>query len=252
MEVGLVRLREIADEAEHRRENRAVRGGGLGPRLATNESAARFRRTLFATVRSSVTSASCVHRGGLAILARRLVASALMTDRTSDIFKQHLDGDFRVSPLAQTPVSREQIEAIGARFGVVYPAALADHICGRFPGIYLEVKEAIWPRPKPYDVGPFWSFLYGLHTFTSAPESEPWMRLDHAAETFRARTQLHAAPVLKIEGDADVYCVDANGALCRFRHETHELEPVEGDYWSLLDREVGELRARKDRKKAGG
>jgi hypothetical protein len=174
-----------------------------------------------------------------------------MTDRTTDIFRKYLDADFRVTPLAQTPVSREQIASIGARFGVVYPPELADHVCGRFPGIYLEVRAEIWPRPKPYEVGPFWSFLYGLHTYTSAPESEPWMRLDHAAETFRAETKLHAVPVLKIEGDADLFCVDAKGALCQFRHETNELEPVEGDYWALLEREVAQLRKRKDRKKAG-
>jgi len=173
-----------------------------------------------------------------------------MADRTLDILDAHLDGDFRVLPMAETPVSREQIAAIGARFGVTYPAALADHVCGRFPGMYVEVKESLWPRPKAFDVGPFWSFLYAVHTYTSAPESEPWMRLDHAAERFRADTGLVAAPVLKIEGDADVYCVDAHGTLCRFDHETNELRRVEGDYWSILDREIGELRARKDRKKA--
>jgi hypothetical protein len=173
-----------------------------------------------------------------------------MTDRTLEILKKHLDGDFRVLPLAETEVSREQIAAIGARLGVAYPPALADHVCGRFPGMYVEVKENVWPRPREFDVGPFWSFLYAVHTYTSAPESEPWMRLDHAAETFRARTGLVAAPVLKIEGDADVYCVDAIGGLCRFDHETNELRPVEGDYWSILDREIGALRARKDRKRA--
>ncbi|AKF04462.1 hypothetical protein [Sandaracinus amylolyticus] len=172
-----------------------------------------------------------------------------MTDRTLEILREHLDGDFRVVPLAQTPVSREQIAAIGARVGVTYPVELADHVCGRFPGMYVEVKESVWPRPKPYDVGPFWSFLYALHTYTSAPESEPWMRLDHAAERFRAKTGLDAAPVLRIEGDANVYCIDARGALCRFHHELNRLEPVEGDYWSLLDRELRELRERKDRKK---
>jgi hypothetical protein len=173
-----------------------------------------------------------------------------MTDRTMDILRKHLDGDFRVSPLAETPVSAAQIAAIGDRFGVIYPQALVDHVCGRFPGMYVEVKENVWTRPKEFDVGPFWGFLYAVHTFTSAPESEPWMRLDHAAEKFRERTGLAGAPVIKIEGDADVYCVDSKGALCRFDHETNELIPVEGDYWSILDLEIGELRKRKDRKLA--
>lgn len=174
-----------------------------------------------------------------------------MGDRTIEILQEHLDGDFRVSPLAPAAVSPEQVAAMAARVGVTYPAALVDHVCGRFPGMYVEVKETVWPRPKPFEVGPFWSFLHAVHTYTGSPDSEPWMRLDHAAETFRAKTQLPAAPVLKVVGDADLYCVDERGGLCRYRHETNELEPVEGDFWSLLDREIGELRARKDRKKAG-
>ena len=175
-----------------------------------------------------------------------------MSDRTLEILGRHLDADFRVSPLANTPVSAQQVADIGARLGIRYPPEIAEHVCGRFPGMYVEVKESVWPLTKPYDVGPFWTFLRAVHTYTSAPESEPWMRLDHAAETFRARTGLVAAPVLKVVGDADVYCVDAHGALCRFDHEANELCPVEGDYWSILEREIAELRARKDRKRAEG
>src|SRR4051812_4060010 len=29
-------------------------------------------------------------------------------------------------------------------------------------GLYIEVKEELWPRPGLYAVGEFWSFLYGL------------------------------------------------------------------------------------------
>ena len=173
-----------------------------------------------------------------------------MADRTEEILGRYLDGDFIVFPLAETAVSRKQIAAIAAKLGVIFPEEIADHVCGAFPGIYVEVKEAVWPRPKEFDVGPFWSFLYAVHTYTSAPESEPWMRLDHEGERFQRATGLVAAPVLRVVGDADLYCVDASGALCRFRHEERRLEPVEGDYWSIFEREVRELRERKDRKRA--
>jgi hypothetical protein len=172
-------------------------------------------------------------------------------DRTEQILSRHLDGDFRVSPLADAPVSRAQIAAIGARFGVRYPDALCDHVCGRFPGMFVEVKETVWPRPKPYSVGPFWKMLYAVHTYTSAPTSEPWMRLDVAAEEFRERSGLEAAPILRVAGDADVYCVDTRGKIVQWRHEEDTLEPVDLDYWGLLDREIRELRERKDRMRTG-
>ena len=109
----------------------------------------------------------------------------------------------------------------------------------------------MWPRPKVYDVGPFWTFLYGFHTYTSAPESNDWMRLDAAAETFQRDTELAAAPILRIVGDANLYCVDAVGAIVRFDHETNELEQVKMNFWQLLEHETSELRARKDRKASG-
>ena len=172
-------------------------------------------------------------------------------DRTEAILTKHLDGDFQVFPMAESRTSLSQIERIGLRHGVRYPDEFAAHMCGRFPGIYVEVNESLWPRPKKFDVGPFWSFLYALHTFTSAPESEEWMRLDIVAESFQQKTGLIAAPILKVVGDADVYCVDAEGRLVQFDHELNELRPLDLGFWQLFDREVGELRARKERKKGG-
>jgi hypothetical protein len=167
-------------------------------------------------------------------------------DETSAIFGRHLDGDFTAFPMADTPTSADQIASIGRKFGVSFPPEFVAHVCGRFPGVYVEVKESVWPRPKAFDVGPFWTFLYALHTYTSAPESDDWMRLDFAAETFQRDTGLSAAPVLRVVGDANLYCVDPNGAIVRFDHETNELEPVSMNFWQVLEHEISELRARKD------
>jgi hypothetical protein len=174
-----------------------------------------------------------------------------LPDHTEAILGRHLDADFRVFPMAEERQTGTQVAAIARQRGVTYPPEYLAHVCGRFPGIYVEVKEEIWPRPEVYQVGPFWSFLYGLHTFTSAEESEPWMRLDREAESFQNESGMCAAPVLRIVGDADVYCVDARGRLVQFKHETNQLDPVGLTFWELFEREVRELRARKDRKVHG-
>lgn len=172
-------------------------------------------------------------------------------DQTSAILGRHLDGDFTVFPMADTETSAAQLAAIGRKYRVTYPPEFVAHVCGRFPGLYVEVKKEVWPRPEAYDVGPFWTFLYALHTYTSAPESDDWMRLDAAAESFQSDTGLAAAPILRIVGDANRYCVDGVGAIVRFNHETNELEPVNMNFWQVLEHETAELRARKDRKVSG-
>jgi hypothetical protein len=174
-----------------------------------------------------------------------------LEDRTEAILRKYLDGEFRVSPMAEGNARAEQVDEVGRRYGVSYPTDFTAHVCGRFPGMYVEVKESVWPRPKENDVGPLWSFLYALHTYTPVPTSEPWMRLADAAESFQKQTGLHAAPVLKRVGDRDLYFVDSQGALVRFRHEESTLEPVKLNFWELLDLEVRELAERKARKKDG-
>jgi len=170
-------------------------------------------------------------------------------DQTEAILNKYLDADFRVSPMARASQSASSVEEIGRKHAVRYPPDFSAHVCGRFPGVFVEVKEEIWPRSKEYDVGPFWSFLYALHTFTPDPNSEPWMRLDDAAASIQADTGLSVAPVLRVVGDADLYCVDASGRLVQFRHETNELENVDLTFWQLFEREIAALRKRKDKKK---
>lgn len=178
-------------------------------------------------------------------------ADVVHDDRTETILSRHLDSDFVVFPMAERSAAPGQVQELGDRLGFRVPPEVSAHLCGKFPGIYVEVKEAVWPRPKQYDVGPSWSFLYALHTFTAAPESQPWMRLDEAAIAFQRETGLKAAPVLKVVGDADLYCVTEQGRLARFLHEENRLDPVPLGFWDLLDREVAELALRKKRKTTG-
>lgn len=106
-------------------------------------------------------------------------------DRTEQILRKHLDQDFVVFPMAEPNARLQDLGTLGKEYSVVFPPEFVAHVCGRFPGIHVEVKEAVWPRPTPYQVGPFWSFLYGLHTYTPSASSERWMRLDCVAEEFQ-------------------------------------------------------------------
>jgi hypothetical protein len=131
--------------------------------------------------------------------------------------------------------------------GVRFPEAFIAHVCGWLPGACVLAREDVWPRPKPFDAGPFWTFLYGLHTFTPLRESEDWMRLDLAGRRFQEQTGLAAAPILKIQGDANVFCVDASGSILAYDHEQNSLTPEGADFWQLFEREVSALAERKKR-----
>ncbi|QQO08714.1 hypothetical protein [Breznakiella homolactica] len=177
-----------------------------------------------------------------------------MNDKTMEILEKYLDKDFRVSPMAPNKSTMSGIDKMQKDLGIQLPEEYIAHLLGGGSevlgerGLYIEVKEDVWPRPKQYDVGPFWSFLYGIHTFTASKESEDWMRLDAAGKDFLEETGIKAVPILRIIGDADVYCVNEAGKIARYNHEENILEEMEMDFWELFDRELKALRERKEKK----
>jgi hypothetical protein len=169
-------------------------------------------------------------------------------DRTVEILRKHLDEDFVVFPMSPPNAQLQDLAALGKKYSVVFPAEFVAHLHGQFAGIYVEVKESLWPRPKQFDVAPFWSFLYGLHTYSPSVASEEWMRLEHVAAKFQEETGLICAPILRIVGDADVYCVDKYGRIVQYDHETNEISRQSIDFWTLFEREIEELKKRKIKK----
>lgn len=171
-----------------------------------------------------------------------------MEDRTIEILENYLDSDFTIYPMAETDAELEPLDELGARLGVRFPAEFVAHVTGAFPGIYLEVKPEVWPPADVFAVGPFWTFLRAIHTFTPAPSSADWMRIADRAAELSEQVGAPLAPVLAIQGDADVFCVDATGQLVRFDHELGEVTPDEAaDFWELFEREVADLVARRTR-----
>jgi hypothetical protein len=177
-----------------------------------------------------------------------------MKDKTMGLLEKYLDNGFRISPMAPDKSTIHNINKIEKILGINFPEEYIAHLLGEGAevlgerGLYIEVKEEIWPRAKAYDIGPFWSFLYGIHTFTASKESENWMRLEIAGKKFIEETGIKAIPILKIIGDANIYCVNENGKIVQYIHDENTIEEREMNFWELFEKELKELRERKDMK----
>jgi hypothetical protein len=171
-------------------------------------------------------------------------------DKTLAILEKYLDGDFRVSPMAANKASIKEIQAIEKKLKIKFPEEYIAHLLAEGSevmverGLYIEAVEEIWPRPKQFDAGPFWSFLYGLHTFTPSGKSADWMRLEVVGRQFMEETGIKAAPILTVIGDADLYCVDKDGKILRYNHEENSVDEIQMDFWELFEKEVRELKER--------
>ena len=169
-------------------------------------------------------------------------------DRTWELLEKHLDRDsfYLVSAKDSAP-TLETLRSLAEELACTFPEDFLLHATSENGGVYVEVVEEIWPRPKPLEVMPFWRGLYGLFVYGFAPEIPDWLNIRLEAQSFKEGSGLSAVPFLKVIGDADVYCFTESGDIVRWNHELNELRPIEQSFFEVLDFELAELKERKDR-----
>jgi len=166
------------------------------------------------------------------------------------ILDRYMDGDFELFACGKDAPAEKDVRAFEQIIGFGLPPEFVEFSTSPLGGVYIAVKEAIWSRPKAYAVGPFWSFLYGLHTMGFGKGIPEWMDIRIQTKKFKTDTGHNVVPFLKVIGDADVYCFDSRGETARWDHETDELKAQGKTFAEVLAYEVGELKDRKERKKA--
>ena len=171
-------------------------------------------------------------------------------DKTRNLVNAVCDGDYFVMAAGSGAPAKKELLSFAKEFSVKFPKDYIAHSTGEMVGLYVEVKEDIWPKPKVLDVGPFWTFCYGIYTYAFSDSAPEWMQIRKAAEEFRKMGH-SVVPVLCVCSDADVYCFDSSGKLVQYRHEEDLFEPVTMTFFELLERELNELADRKCQKKEG-
>jgi len=168
-------------------------------------------------------------------------------DRTKDIIDSIWDGDYYLVAAREDAPSKAYLKEYASKNGFKFPKEFLAHASNFYGGLYLEVKEDIWPRAKEFDVGPFWSFLYGIFTYAFNDDAPDWMKADLARQEFDEMGH-NVIPLLKVIGDADVYCLNQQSEIVKWDHELDEFEKFEGNFFDLLSYEIKELAERKERK----
>ncbi len=170
------------------------------------------------------------------------------TDKTEEIINLIWDKEayYLVTAGNDAPLERE-VKDFASSFGVTFPQDYLSHATGYWGGPYIEVKEQFWPRHQAGDVGPFWSFLYGLFVYAYSDEAPEWMNIKIAAKEFQKMGH-QVIPILKVVGDADIYCFNQQGKIQRYSHEEDSFEAYDGSFFDLLRQEFLELEKRRKNK----
>ena len=145
--------------------------------------------------------------------------------------------------------STADVAAFEKLIGFHFPAEFREFALHPLGGLYMAVKEELWPRFKAYDVGPFWSFLYGFMVFSLSAQAPDWLQMSNAWRDLSDDGYPQFVPFLKIVGDADPYCFTRDQKIVIWRHETpSEPEGVAKSFSEVLMFEIRELEQRKERK----
>lgn len=166
-------------------------------------------------------------------------------DRTEAIIDLIWDHEkYYIASAGDQAPTKKELQAFAASYGVKFPKEYIAHASGYWGGLYLDVKEEFWPRHKAGDIGPFWSFLYGIFIYAYSSEAPEWMQLKVAADEFKEMGH-KVIPFMKVIGDADVYCFDENGKIQRWSHELDTFDPYDGSFFDALKFEFLELESRR-------
>jgi len=120
-------------------------------------------------------------------------------------FRSYDKSRFQVFTCQGNEPSEGDVIAFERACGFRLPGEFRDFTQSALGGLYMEVREELWPRAKVYDVGPFWSFLYAIKVFGIATDIPGWLDIRARYAAFKNKGFGHLVPFLQIQGDANAY-----------------------------------------------
>ncbi len=172
-----------------------------------------------------------------------------------DIYRYFRNWDresFEVVACQGNEPTESEVTTFEAVIGFRLPDEFREFTMSPLGGLYIAVREELWPRPQAFQVGPAWSFAYGLKVFGIATAIPDWLDIREQYRHLSAEGYPELVPFLQVECDANRYCFDRSGRISKWDHEQpdeRELLPV--SFSELLLSEIQDLEHRRDRKVRG-
>jgi hypothetical protein len=164
-----------------------------------------------------------------------------------EYFQQYDKTTFRVVTCQGHVPTEEALLAFEEACGFQVPDEFAEFTLSPLGGLFMEVREALWPRADGHPGG-----LYGVKVFGIADNIPGWLDIRTQFDTMRAAGHSKLVPFLQVEGDRDCYCFNEAGEIIYWDHEDPDARKVvDSSFSEILLKELRDLEDRAKRKIAG-
>jgi hypothetical protein len=167
----------------------------------------------------------------------------VVIDELQSFFRTFDREVYRVTAGGRSAPSLAQLEAVEASLGCALPPEFREFTLSPLGGLYIEVLEAHWPRPKAR-TRPSWRDQFGLKIFGLSVPIPQW--LDLREEILQLpEEESDLIPCMARTGTNDRYCFDLDGQLVKWSARSRQRVPVELGFNRLVIKELQELEQRR-------
>lgn len=155
-------------------------------------------------------------------------------------FFETFDQDvYRVMAGGRCAPTETLVESLEKSLDWSLPSPFREFIMSPLGGLYIEVREDVWPRPKP-SAKPTWRHQFGLKIFGLSVPIPEW--LDLREEILRLpEEEGDLVPFMARTGATISYCFDLDGKIISWSAADGRREDVPLGFEDLVLRELQDL-----------
>ena len=128
-----------------------------------------------------------------------------------DYFHNYDKQTYQVVACMGNEPSEQDIRDFEDQYNIKLPAEFREFTMSPLGGLYMEVREELWPRAKAFDVGPFWSFCRGIIVYGIADGIPEFLDIRVKTKELRQEGFEGLIPFLSVIGNGDeIFCFDKN------------------------------------------
>lgn len=174
-------------------------------------------------------------------------------EKIYDYFRNYDKQTYQVVACMGNEPSEEDVKDFENQYKIHLPADFREFTMSPLGGLYMDVREEIWPQAKPYDIGPFWSFCRGIIVYGIASNMPEFLDIRVRTKELHNEGFTDYIPFLSIVGNGDeIFCFDKDNQIVLLDYyETGEATPIAGTFSDCLMKQIEELEERKNRKIRG-